>query len=201
MTDAAPPIRPRRRIDRVTAPDFLGGLEDKSVPEVRLMRDECREEESHLSFARRLLQARLDIVRATVARRGEGGGRGPSQGDLLHGLPDILADDRQPSALGDARIAPLHDPPAITGRRDEEKLLMDSSLGRLPELDDDELLDLVERLSVEERRVSDQRRCVLDRLDTLQAELVRRYAADSSVVSSAVSDIVSSAVGRARHHS
>lgn len=193
---AAPADHSRRRIDRVTAPDFVSRVGERPLDEVRAMRDECREEEARLSFARRVLQARLDIVRVSVARRGDGSGRGPAQGDLLQGLPEILADVARPSAIGDAHIDLAYDPEHADERREEAALLVDSSLGRLPELDDDELLALVDRLSDEERRVSDVRRRVLDALDKLQAELVRRYVADASTVSG----VVSSVVERTAHH-
>ena len=187
---AAPAEHSRRRIDRMTAPGFLAGVGDRPLDEVRAMRDECREEEARLSFARRVLQGRLDIVRASVERRVDGAGRGYTQGDLLQELPEILADVARPSAIGDAHIDLAYDPEHADERREEETLLVDSSLGRLPDLDDAELLALLERLSDEERRVSDVRRRVLDALDLLQADLVRRYAADSSTVSGVVSSLV-----------
>jgi anti-sigma-K factor RsiG len=183
----------RRRIDRVTAPDFLAGAGERSVAELRALRDECREEESHLSFARRILQARLDIVRAMVARRSDEG-----EQDLLEGLPEILADVATRTAPGEARLAPATEPRGTTGgRRTADWLILDASLGRVPDLPDEQLLALVDRLSAEERRVSDLRRIVLDHLDALQAELVRRYAADANAVTDVVSDAVSSA-GRSR---
>jgi hypothetical protein len=194
MTD----VPARRRIDRVTAPGFLAGLPERPVAELRAMRDDCREEEAHLSFARRVLQGRLDIVRAVVARRsGEDGQAG--QGNLLEGLPQILADEPQgPTPVVDAHVVPvLDDPGTGGGRRSEDALVLDASLGRLPDLPDGELLSLVERLSAEERRVSDLRRRVLDALDTLQAELVRRYSADAATMTSAVDDAVSEAVSEA----
>jgi hypothetical protein len=62
----------RRRIDRVTAPDFLDELEGRQPNEVRAMRDDCQAEEARLSYERRLLQGKLDIARAEAARRGTG---------------------------------------------------------------------------------------------------------------------------------
>ncbi len=54
----------RRRIDRVTAPDYLDGLADRTAAaEIRAMRDDCRSEETRLSYARRVLQGQLDIAR------------------------------------------------------------------------------------------------------------------------------------------
>ncbi len=197
MADAGP-AHGRRRIDRVTAADFLVGLEQHSLHELRAMRDECQQEEAHLSFARRILQARLDIVRAVVARRS---GNGWQDGmDLLEGLPEILADVQRPAPMGAARVAPVSEPRGTTGgRRTADWLIMDASLGRVPDLPDEELFALVDRLNQEERRVSDLRRNVLDALDTLQAELVRRYSADAGAVSDVVDDVVSSATAKSSH--
>jgi len=192
MTDDTPG-RARRRIDRIVADDYLEGLAELSIDEVRTLRDECREEEARLSYARRLLQARLDIVRAEVASRAEGVGAERGRG-LLDALPGILADDPMPSTLGDARSAPVYDPDPRedNGRRLGDGVLGDAALGRIPEASDEELVALVERTADEERRVSDVRRIVLDRLDALQAELIGRYRSGSVDVDA----IVSAAVGR-----
>lgn len=161
----------RRRIDRVTAPDYLDALEDRTVPELRDLRDECRAEEDELSYVRRLLQARLDITRGELARRTEGG-----QTDLVQALPRILA-DRRPPGSRHARAVGLFSPGDNRGRRSYDALTSDASIGRLPDLGDDELRELADRLEEEERRVSGLRRAVLDHLDTLQGELARRYRA------------------------
>lgn len=167
------PSRARRRIDRVIASDFLTRISERSSAEVRAMRDDCRLEEARVSFARRLLQARLDIVRAEVARRAEGG-----SGDLLQSLPDILADEMLPTTLGDSRSVPLYEPFAEgdeRARRNSDELMGDASLGQLPDLEDAELVALVDSLAAEERGVSEIRRRLLEHLDALQAELIRRY--------------------------
>ncbi len=161
----------RRRTDRVTAPGYLDDLRDRTVPELRDLRDECRAEEDELSYVRRLLQARLDIARGEVARRS-----GDGQTDLLQALPRILADRRSPGSR-EARAVGLFSPGDNRGRRSYDALTSDASIGYLPDLGDDELRTLVERLEQEERRVSGLRRAVLDHLDTLQGELARRYRA------------------------
>jgi len=168
---AAPP-NARRRIDRVIAADFLTDVGERPLTEVRGMRDDCRLEEARVSFARRLLQARLDIVRAEMARRADGG-----KGDLLQSLPDILADETMPTTLGDARSVPFYEPfgDDERARRNSDDLMGDPSLGQLPDLDDAELVALVDSLASEERGVSEIRRRLLEHLDALQGELIRRY--------------------------
>lgn len=175
MPDAAPPGdvggAGRRGLDRVTAPDLLERAAGAPIDQVRALRDQCKDEEIRLSFARRMLQGRLDIVRAEVTRRAEGGAT-----DLLASLPSILADAPTESSIGRSRSAPVYLPPEDGGRRHDD-VLDDASLGRLPDLDDAELAAVAERLAQEERRVSSVRRTVLEHLDGLQAELVRRYQA------------------------
>lgn len=176
--------RKRRRIDRVTAPDLLDALTERSPEEIRALRDDCRLEEARLSYTRRLLQGRLDIARAEAVRRG-----GEGEGDLIASLAAILADDPSPRASG-PRAAPVYAPTDEGGRRRDDSLVDDSTLGRLPDLDDDELARVIQRIEADEREVSGLRRNVLGNLDALQAELVRRYR-EGRV---GVDDIVASAV-------
>lgn len=158
----------RRRIDRVAAPDFLDDLEARSTGEIRSMRDDCSEEEARLSYARRVLHGRIDIARAERARR-----RGETPGGLLDALPSILS-DRTSSRRGQAhaRSAPIYIPDADHDRRAEDA--EGPGLGQLPDLDDDELDALLERLTADERALSELRRRILDHLDRLQDEIVAR---------------------------
>jgi hypothetical protein len=165
----------RRRIDRVTAEDYLDGLDTLDASGVRAMRDDCREEEARLSYARRLVHGQLDIVRAEQRRRSAGEG-----GDLVETLTAILADDPAPRSR-DARTAPVYAPGEDDyGHRSHDTLIDDPALGRVPDLDDDELAALLERLQAKEANVSTLRRTVLAHLDALQDELIRRYQ-DGSV--------------------
>lgn len=179
----------RRRIDRITASDFLGGFEDRPAHELRAMRDDCRDEEAALSFARRVVQGQIDICRAELAHRSAG-----EEADLVDELSGILAEkidsDRDPLK---ARVSPMFDPDdQAYGNRAQDSPVDDPSLSRIPDLDDAELRALLERLQAKEASVSGLRRSVLDALDALQAELVRRYrdgALDvDAVVASTVSD-------------
>lgn len=161
--------RGRRRIDRVAASDFLDGVEERPTDEVRAMRDDCREEEERLSYARRLLQGRIDITRAELERRRSGDSAG---GGLIDTLPSILA-DRTSSRRGQsqARPSPLYVPADEHSRRADDD---QADLAQLPDLDDDALAELLARLTSDERALSDLRRRVLDHLDRLQDEIVTR---------------------------
>ena len=169
--DGGAPRRARRRIDRATDPTVTDRLAELPTAEVRSLRDDCRDEEARLSYLRRLLHGRLDIARAEAGRRG-GDGDDDSDG-VLDRLPEILAGDAGPS--GTARALGLYEPGQSPGRRTEDRILDDTALARLPELDDAELARVVSELEDVERQISDQRRAVLENLDALQAELVARY--------------------------
>lgn len=176
----------RRRIDRVTAEDYLDGLDTVAPSTLRTMRDECREEETRLSYARRVAHGQLDIVRAELQRRSGGDG-----GDLVETLSAILADDPAPRSR-EARTVPVYSPDdEHYGHRSHDTLIDDPALGRVPDLDDDELATLLQRLQEKEAHVSALRRTVLDHLDALQHELISRYRDGGvnldEVVASAVS--------------
>ena len=61
----------RRRVDRVLADDFLDDLDRARLStSCASAGNEAEQEEADLSYIRRLLQGRMDIVRAEQRRRG-----------------------------------------------------------------------------------------------------------------------------------
>ncbi|CAN5876505.1 aerial mycelium formation protein [soil metagenome] len=162
MEQPAPPT-----LAELTAPDVLEGLGQRPLAEVRALRDACRDEESRLSYRRRLLQGKLDIVRSELAHRS--GDRDVPQ-SLVSDLASILADapSDQPR---EARTVSFY--PA-TGDTDDDP---DDgpTLAAVPDLDTDALVQLVRQLQEREVAISAARRTLLDNLDHLQTELVGRY--------------------------
>lgn len=171
----------RRRIDRITSEDFLDDLADRSPAEIRTMRDDCREEESRLSYARRLLHGQLDIAKAELQRR-----EGDQTDSLVATLTQILTDEPRPAGRSVSN-SEVYVPSGPEGRRRGDRVLEEVPLGRLPDLSDDELVAAVQRLTEEEQAISALRRKVLDHLDRLQAELITRYRDGAT----SVNDIVS----------
>jgi hypothetical protein len=159
-----------RRIDRVLDDGYVVGLDELSLAEVRSRRHEAEQEETDLSYLRRVLQGRLDILRAEVARRnGE-------ETDLVQALPRILADDGAPSApRGLGRHAVLEPSRADAHRRHVEALIADVDLSNPGAHDDASLQRVLAVLEREEREVSQNRRAVQTVMDTLTAEITRRY--------------------------
>jgi hypothetical protein len=163
-------------LERLLGADYLGDLGSRPMEKVRAMRDECRRAEDGLSFVRRQAQGRLDIVAVELQRRNEG--KGPSDAaDIVDMLPEILGHGISSSGnLTEVRTTNL-EPPAEAGALiiELEGILHESSLTGLGQITDDELRQLVDRLTEYERVVSERRRALHDRLDALQAEIVRRY--------------------------
>ncbi|MCZ9339603.1 hypothetical protein NGM37_17715, partial [Streptomyces sp. TRM76130] len=62
-----------------------------SLPELRALRRDAQREEADLSYVRRLLQGRIDILRAELARRGPAPAAAEGQ-SVVERLPEILTD-------------------------------------------------------------------------------------------------------------
>ena len=77
---------PRRRIDQIQSPEFTAGLEGLTLEELRSRRRICADLDVELSYYRRLLQGRLDLLTFEVRRRA-----GEEQRSLLEALPEVLA--------------------------------------------------------------------------------------------------------------
>jgi chromosome segregation ATPase len=164
----------RRLVDRIVEPDYADALTEKSVEDLRVMRDECREGENELSFERRLCHARIDILNAELDRRA-----GRTQGDLVDRLPEILGEGREratedsplPSRAPDFSIPRSVDVP----RRRIEEIAGEQNLARVAQLSVEEIKETIRSLAELERTLSDRRRRVHDVMDAIQAEIVRRY--------------------------
>jgi hypothetical protein len=162
----------RRLVETITDKSYLEGLSQKSLQEVRAMRDECREGEMELSFERRLCQGRSDILSAELDRRS-----GAVEGDLLSRLPSILASESNPTEKGLPSRAPDFSIPrnADIPRRRVEEIVGEQTLARLSTLSAEEIQQIMRSLSEHEQGVSARRKAVQDVMDKVQAEIVRRY--------------------------
>lgn len=159
----------RRRIDRVLAADFLEGLESLPLAEVRLLRKEAEQEEADLSFARRMLHGRMDILRAEQARR-----QNPEGGSIVDQLAQILADPSR-SSHGLGRHITVEPSRVDEHRRKEEAIVADAEMSDVAHRTDAELVEALDRLRETEQEVSEVRRDVQRVMDALTAEIGRRY--------------------------
>lgn len=173
-------VRPggRRRIDRVLAPEYLRDLRELALSEVRTRRDDAAQEETDLSYLRRLLHARIDIVKAEQKRRREGG-----SSSVVERLVEILADNVvRPAPSGSGRHQPLEPSRAEAHRRHVEALVSDTDLSDVASLPDDRLDLALRTYSAEEESVSQRRREVQNVVDALNDEIGARYRAGSASV-------------------
>jgi len=166
-------------LDRILDDGYLAGLDERPTEEIRRMRADCEDHEEAVSYARRVLQGRLDLLRAELERRSRQGDGGASS--LLELLPTILA--WPTSDPGSARAVRLRVPEraavleAEIDRIVDEATLVDLS-GHTPE----DLASLLDRLAAHEEHLSGVRRKLFDRVDALRAELAARYKDGRAVV-------------------
>jgi len=169
MTD----VRPggKRRIDRVLAPEYLADLGDLSMADLREHRAEAEQEEVDLSYLRRLLQGRMDILRAEIAVRAGGGGEDRVIDDLQH----VLADDSPAAPFGLGRHSTVEPSRVDDHHRRVEKMTADVDLSDAGSQTDEQLGSALASFAVEERAVSAVRREVQRVMDLCGAEMARRY--------------------------
>ena len=166
----------RRRIDQVLGAGFTEGLQELDMDEVRRRRAEADQEETDLSYARRLLHGRLDLLRAEQSHRASAQTHdGPrSTEELVAELSVVLADPPT-SSHGMGRHG-LSEPSRVgEHRRRAEAAVADPSISDPESLQDDELAAAVERLDTLAREVGEQRTAVQKVMDALSEEIGRRY--------------------------
>ena len=161
----------RRRIDTVLEPGYLEGLPELELDEVRRRRDTAEDVESQISYYRRLLHGRMDLLDFEQRRR-----RGEEERSIIEALPEILAKGMtlgsEPTLKHIETMPPL---PSVTGRRLIDKIMDDGVLANLPELTDDEITEAIDRLQEVESELSVQRHQLHQVIDTIQHEIVSRY--------------------------
>ncbi|MFH8794773.1 ABC transporter substrate-binding protein [Streptomyces sp. NPDC017941] len=156
------------------------------LPELRQLRRSTQQDEADLSYVRRLLQGRIDILRAETARRSRPraeagtGGRAPGAA----GAPDSpLVVDRLPEILRDAparhrssaRHVTLGTPHSEEYRRLAADMLAEVALSDLAARTDEELHAAMGRLVRYEQQVSRRRQEMQRTTDDCSAEIARRY--------------------------
>lgn len=138
------------------------------LPRLRTLRKDAQRDEADLSYVRRLLHGRIDILRAELGRRG-----GP-QTPVVERLSEILADS--PSQhRSSARHVTLSTPRNEEYRRLAAEMLAEVELSDLDARTDQELHAGMGRLIGYEQQVSRQRQQLQRTADDCSAEIARRY--------------------------
>jgi hypothetical protein len=171
---------------RVLDQAYAGDLTGLDMVDLRAKRTECQELEVALSYRRRIAQGRLDLVGVEQRRRLQGGERPVGDEALVRELTAALADRGRPA--GNGRLPQLL-APDIDGidLADLDAIAGTTTLSRLSELTDDEIVELVSQLGRFEADTSRERRALHDRIDSLQAEITRRYRTGEASVDSLLS--------------
>ncbi|MGH8914163.1 MAG: aerial mycelium formation protein, partial [Acidimicrobiia bacterium] len=103
----------RRRIDTVLEPEYLEDIADVDLDELRQRREAAEDVETQISYYRRLLHGRMDLLNFELRRRS-----GEEKRTLLEALPEILAEGLvvggEPKLRHIETMPPL---PTTTGRR------------------------------------------------------------------------------------
>lgn len=172
-------------LDVVTDPSFLSDLSNREMDELRAIRTRCQSLENSLSYVRRLIQGRVDIVGGELQRRREGGSAGDTS-ELIGRLPDILSEGSRTTG-GPGSVRPPHSlspDPEVTAQLEVmlDDVIADDDLGNVADLPDDSLLRGLTQLNELEDRVSDHRRRLHTVIDTVQAEVTRRYTTGEATI-------------------
>lgn len=164
------------RLARVLDPAFVADLPSLPMAELRSRRAEGDELEAGVSMLRRLAQGRLDIVAAEQRRRREGG-----EPTSVEDLSAILADRGRAPGVG--RLPRVMAPSAEdVDTASLDRVAPASVMSGIADASDDELAQLVERLSAYEAEVSARRQALFGVVDALQGEITRRYKTGEATV-------------------
>jgi len=161
----------KRALDRILDEQFISDLTAIPLAELRERRLLVDREEAWLSYLRRMLHGRIDILEANLAMRRDGTDR-PSSGLDVEALVTSLA----------SRMGPGNQPPGPdvidspgAGRRAVERLIARAGLDEYATMTDQQLDSRLDELRAMEREVSDVRHRVHEVHGRLTEELARRY--------------------------
>ncbi|MFJ9717752.1 aerial mycelium formation protein [Streptomyces sp. NPDC101213] len=140
-----------------------------SLPELRTLRRDAQRDETDLSYVRRLLQGRIDILGAELARRSPAGAA-----SVVDRLPEILT-DAPARHRSSARHVTLGTPQGEEYRRLASEMLSEVELSDLGARTDPELHEAMARLIGYEQYVSRRRQHFQRTADGCGEEITRRY--------------------------
>jgi hypothetical protein len=148
-----------------------------SLPELRALRRDAQREEADLSYVRRLLQGRIDILRAELERRSPAGAASVAavpEASVVERLAEILR-DAPARHRSSARHVTLGTPHSEEARQLAAEMLAEVELSDLKARTDLELNTAMGRLVRYEQQVSRRRQRLQRTADGCSAEIARRY--------------------------
>jgi hypothetical protein len=168
------------RLDRVLAAESQSNIEGLRTADVRDQRAEASRVETDLSYLRRLLHGRIDIIDAEIRRRASGDAA--AGGSIVDQLPSILADapSRAPRSVRHIGVQPGPDPGEYRLRKEAELEALE--LSDVLDRPDAELAAARIALAAMEAEVSGHRVRVQAVVDRFAGELMRRYREGEATV-------------------
>lgn len=163
-------IENRRRIDIISDPEFLQDLGELEIDELRRRRELADTVETELSYYRRLLHGRMDLLAFELRRRS-----GDESRSLIEALPEILGGGETASGTGGRPTPAVMPDLPEEQRRPIDRVLADDFLARLPVMTESDLHDVQTMLAEAESEVSAQRKRAQGAFDGIQAEILTRY--------------------------
>lgn len=150
------------------------------LPDLRMLRRDSQRDEADLSYLRRLLQGRIDILRAELSRRNApeslptAGNPALLETPVVDRLSEILTD--APSRhRSSARHLTLSTPRSAECRQLAAETLAEVELSDLDARTSEELHAAMGRLVRHERQISRRRHLLQRTVDDCSAEITRRY--------------------------
>ena len=159
----------RRRIDRVLAPEFLTGVTELPMAQLRERRQDAMQEEADLSYVRRMLQGRIEILSEELHDH-----EAATDEELVARLTKAFV-SHGPAPSSSARHVVAEPSRLAERRRFVERLISDVGLSDVSNMSPDGVRAAVARLQEQEQIVSATRGQVHQVIDELTAELARRY--------------------------
>lgn len=163
--------RGKRALDRILDESFVADLSTIPLQELRERRLLADHEEAWLSYTRRMLHGRIDILEAKAQMRKQG---------LEDADPELDIDALVQSLAGQMGQGNRHvgadvvDSPG-GGRRAVERLIARSGLDEYSSMTDEQLFERLDSLRDMEQEVSEARNQLHDVQELLTAELAQRY--------------------------
>ena len=188
MGDQSTGLDGHRRIDRLLEEGALSSITTVPLPELRELRDEADQEDADLSYLRRLLQGRIDVLGAELDRRRRTAAGEDSVGSLVTDLPQILAERPRPGPRGLGRHNPAEPSRVSEHRRTVEQLAADVDLSDVASRTDAQIDEALVALRAAEHDISSARGKVHEVLDACAAEITRRYRDGEADVSALLSE-------------
>ena len=170
-------------VDALLQPGVLDDARTLPMADVRQLRRRAEQEEVNLSYTRRVLQGRLDIVRRELQRRADNDGR-----SLVDLLPEILAEKGRGPAHGLGRHQTVQPSAPEEYESWVNSLTPGVDLSAIADLPDAKLERAARALAEAESGLSERRRGVQQVMDGLAGELGRRYRDGEADVAALLAD-------------